>query len=432
MLQPQTNEFLKSQTGKMVLGLILGDGTIAKSRFEHTQRSLYWEYSRHISMQFQREFPNLLTPKILNQFFYTKSSQNPESLTTYKSQTFYTKSDSIFKELYNVFYPNGKKVIPMTIVEEYFTEESLLYLYFDDGQVGRYAHSGLGLCLCNFDEQELIQFRDFLTHKFQLEIQIHHQKQYLILDVQMNSSKQLLSRFNKINQKVQIADSVGLIWPTKIELKRVDSLPKKYFGNRQSEVFLKNPLESMNVGQAYTNQSNQNKIIGILQGFVVGGANFIQNKEDQTGYIRLHLQKDAPGIKCILSLLKQRKPKIKDLDKHKFHIGISIDQPLMIHLQDIVDYKSQIKDLNQSSCVQNDWFWTALFAYKGRDLSHQRGGFTIGLNHLTVEQVQYLSNILNKVYFLETSLRYRDKKMKASIYIPVKNCDKFYRLFSID
>ena len=104
----------------------------------------------------------------------------------------------------------------------------------------------------------------------------------------------------------------------------------------------------------------------------------------------------------------------------------------MIHLKDIVNSKSQIKDLNQSSCVQNDWFWTALFAYKGRDLSHQRGGFTIGLNHLTVEQVQYLSNILNKVYFLETSLRYRDKKMKASIYIPVKNCDKFYRLFSID
>ena len=130
MLQPQTNEFLKSQTGKMVLGLILGDGTIAKSRFEHTQRSLYWEYSRHISMQFQREFPNLLTPKILNQFFYTKSSQNPESLTTYKSQTFYTKSDSIFKELYNVFYPNGKKVIPMTIVEEYFTYVEYFTYYF--------------------------------------------------------------------------------------------------------------------------------------------------------------------------------------------------------------------------------------------------------------------------------------------------------------
>lgn len=181
MLQPQTNEFLKSQTGKMFLGLILGDGTIAKSRFEHTQRSLYWEYSRHISMQFQREFPNLLTPKILNQFFYPKSNQNPESLTTYKSQTFYTKHGAIFKELYNVFYPNGKKIIPMTIVEEYFTEESLLYLYLDDGRVGRYAHSGLGLCLCNFDEQELIQFRDFLTHKFQLKIQIHPEKQYYVL-----------------------------------------------------------------------------------------------------------------------------------------------------------------------------------------------------------------------------------------------------------
>ena len=121
LLSAETTQFLQSKTGKMFLGLILGDGTLSKCRFEHSQRSLYWEYSKHINQQFQKEFSNLLTPKILNQLFYIKSRQNPESLTTYNSQTFYTKRHSIFEELSTLFYPNGKKIMPMEMLRNTIT-----------------------------------------------------------------------------------------------------------------------------------------------------------------------------------------------------------------------------------------------------------------------------------------------------------------------
>ena len=68
----QTSNFLKSQTGQMFIGLILGDGTLTPYRFEHSQRNTYWEYSKHISQQFQTQYPQLLTPKIFNDFFYLK------------------------------------------------------------------------------------------------------------------------------------------------------------------------------------------------------------------------------------------------------------------------------------------------------------------------------------------------------------------------
>lgn len=73
-----------------------------------------------------------------------------------------------------------------------------------------------------------------------------------------------------------------------------------------------------------------------------------------------------------------------------------------------------------------------MFLYKGRDLSYQRGGLTIGCNHLLVEQTDELSSFLNYSYGFETVLRYRNSKSKASIYIPVKNRDKFLRFIGLN
>ena len=115
-ISQQTHQFLKSQTGQIVLGLILGDATITPHRFEHSQQGLYWEYSKYISQQFQNEYPQLLTPKMRNEFFYTRQRNNLESPRTYVSQTFYTKRHDIFRELRQIFYPNGIKIIPIEIL----------------------------------------------------------------------------------------------------------------------------------------------------------------------------------------------------------------------------------------------------------------------------------------------------------------------------
>lgn len=75
LLSSQIHGFFKSKTGQMTIGLIIGDGTLTPHRFEHSKRSLYYEYSKHISEQFQKEYPELLTPKMRDDFFMLGKKQ---------------------------------------------------------------------------------------------------------------------------------------------------------------------------------------------------------------------------------------------------------------------------------------------------------------------------------------------------------------------
>lgn len=426
LLSQQADNFLKSRTGQMFIGLIIGDGTLTPYRFEHSQRNTYWEYSQHISQQFQNEYPHLLTPKISKDHFYLKRRVNPESLIIYSSQTFYTKRHSIFKELYTIFYPNGKKILPMNIIEEYFTEISLLYLYLDDGRVGKYARSGLGLDLYNFDEQELIKFQKFLMKRFELEITIQNQNQYKVLYVKIESSKQLLFRFNQLSE---IVDSIGLIGQTKLHL-------KKGIVQTQKLQFLK-PRENFNIIHTHQIDSIEkaDQLAGVLQGFIVGGANFSWNKNCRTGYLRLYFKAQTPFTDSLLILFNQNKIQIKVTSSSKnLRIGVKVNQPLSPYVKEIIDSQGLIKNVAHTSCIYNNWFWKVLCAYKGRNLHArtQRGGLTIGLNHLSIQNVRNLSDYLNKVYFLKTRLHYRDQQTKASIYIPVQGREKFLKIFEIE
>ena len=426
-ISQQTHQFLKSKTGQMVLGLILGDGTVRPYRFEHSQRSLYWEYSKHISQEFQNEYPQLLTPKIKTHYYYIKQRVNPESLTTYTSQTFYTKRHPIWKELYSMFYPNGIKIIPINLIQEYFTKRSLFYLYLDDGRVARYAYSGLSLCLCAFNITELNDFRSFLLKYFELETSIHQYKQYPVIYVKMSSSKQLIYEFLQL---IETVNSIGLIGQIKLQFKKVllyqtpklDTLP-----NLKLNSIHLNLLEP-----ALTEKNNQLlMLVGVLQGFIVGGANFRWNKDYQTGYLRLRLKNATSFSDWVLTVLKQTQLKITSTGTN-LQIGVKIDNILNEYVKEVVNSEGLVKDLSQLCCIQNTWFWRTLFLYKGTNLKHQRGGFLIRLNHLEGEDVIKISNAFNNFYGFESSVRYRANTEKPSIYIPVKNRNKFCQLANID
>ena len=181
LVSQQADQFLKSKTGQMFMGLILGDGTLTHSRFEHSQTYRYYEYSKHISQQFQKQYPHLLTPKILSHHFRERKRIHPESLIHYQSQVFYTKNHDLFRELRKSFYPDGKKILPIKIIEMYFTEESLLYLYLDDGTIGRQSQNKLSLCLCNFATLELESFQSFLNRRFSYQTTIHSKTRYPLI-----------------------------------------------------------------------------------------------------------------------------------------------------------------------------------------------------------------------------------------------------------
>lgn len=412
-LSLQTIQFLRSETGQMFLGLVLGDGGISKGRFEHSQRGLYWEYSKWISLQFQNFYPELITLKITKEFFYKRQHTNPESPTIYISQTFYTKRHSIFIELYNVFYPNNTKIIPMEIVREYFTEISLLYLYLDDGKIARQNDSGLSLCLCNFTDNQLKEFQFFLMEKWKYKTSLQKDRQYLLIYFLMESTTKLLNRFTKMSEIIHF---VGIIAPTKLQKKTI----------LVSKAILE--IQNSQLDYSLTDKTKiSNQLEGLLQGFIVGGSHFRWNADSQTGYLRLRLKKDRRFTECVLNILKQFNYKVTHTDV-SIHVGIKLNNNRLVN--QVLSSEGTINDLSQSLCVTNSWFWRTLFSYKGRDLITQRAGLTIGLNHLPVKTVDQLSNFLNNQYSLETSLRYRKNKTKASIYIPVHNREAFYTIIN--
>ena len=74
-----------------------------------------------------------------------------------------------FNSIYEEFYKNGKKHIPITLVNNYFSRLSLAILYMDDGNKTKNGYTIATMC---FNREEINEFRAFLLRKFNLETSI--------------------------------------------------------------------------------------------------------------------------------------------------------------------------------------------------------------------------------------------------------------------
>lgn len=122
---------------------------------------------------------------------------------TYISQTFYTKRNDIWRELYKILYPNG-----ILHKQVYY-----IYILMIVELVDVLPSHGLGFALCNFNAVELDWFCSFLLEQYALQATIHKQNQYWDVYIDMESTKRLLSRFLTLSDTV---DSIGLIGKTKL------------------------------------------------------------------------------------------------------------------------------------------------------------------------------------------------------------------------
>src|SRR5690349_2770352 len=122
-------EFTLTKNQKeMVVGLLLGDlnaqnlGVNARLRF--AQGTVHKDYLNWLYEQFQDLCPQ--DPKILIQKPHIRTGK------VYSSIWFNTNSLPCFNELYNLFYLDGRKVVPMNI-GDLLTPLGLAYWIADDG-----------------------------------------------------------------------------------------------------------------------------------------------------------------------------------------------------------------------------------------------------------------------------------------------------------
>nr|YP_008964982.1 LAGLIDADG endonuclease [Annulohypoxylon stygium]AHB33541.1 LAGLIDADG endonuclease [Annulohypoxylon stygium] len=164
------------------IGIILSDAAIQKSNVGGDAR-----------LQFKQKYSQL---EYLYSVFFELShycSQSPSVYTTivhkkkHYALSFTTRSLPCITELYDIFYPEGKKIIPNNIYE-LLTWRALVHWIEGDGTYS----SGITIQTQSFTNQEIVLLMNVLIIKFRLDCSIHVQGSYSVLYIKSKSIKQNL------------------------------------------------------------------------------------------------------------------------------------------------------------------------------------------------------------------------------------------------
>jgi hypothetical protein len=161
----KTSVNLSDELKQILVGCLLGDVNINKQekrqnpRLKFEQGLLHKEYLLHLFSLF--EVFCLTEPKIYN--------PKPDKRTgkVYSTIKFQTRSLPCFKELFEIFYPEGKKIVPLNI-GDLMTPLSLAFWLSDDGTFEK-SHSIVILCTDSFTLEEVERLINVLNDKWNLE-----------------------------------------------------------------------------------------------------------------------------------------------------------------------------------------------------------------------------------------------------------------------
>lgn len=184
------NYFQKSA----LIGSLLGDSSISKKYILNIGHGLKQEeYYKH---KIQLLSPNI---KFLE---YRREKIDKRTNNLYISLQAYSNKYEDIVNLKELLYINDKKEITKEILKD-FNEISLAYLYMDDGNYEKY---GAKIALCNFSDDSLILFQNFLKNKWNIDTSIHKDKTLYIkanskkIFIQLISSYIIPSMLYKINK----------------------------------------------------------------------------------------------------------------------------------------------------------------------------------------------------------------------------------------
>ena len=173
------NYFQKSA----LIGSLLGDSSISKKYILNIGHGLKQEeYYIH---KIQLLSPNI---KFLE---YRREKVDKRTNNLYISLQAYSNKYEDIVNLRELLYINGKKEITKEILKD-FNEISLAYLFMDDGNYEKY---GAKIALCNFSDNSLILFQNFLKNKWNIDTSTHKDKTLYIKANSKKIFKQLISSY---------------------------------------------------------------------------------------------------------------------------------------------------------------------------------------------------------------------------------------------
>lgn len=166
----------------IIIGILLSDATLQRvneggdARLQFKQKYGQFEYLYSVFFllcHYCSKGPSLNKVLLHNKIFYALS--------------FTTRSLPCITELYDLFYPKGKKIIPRNIYD-LLTWEALAHWIQGDGTYS----SGITIQTQSFSIKEIVLLINVLIIKFQLECSIHTQEKYKVIYIKSKSIKKNL------------------------------------------------------------------------------------------------------------------------------------------------------------------------------------------------------------------------------------------------
>nr|QVG61594.1 hypothetical protein [Rhizoctonia sp.] len=183
LTKAEQEQFVLTEELKAILvGLLLGDLYAEKlainARFKFKQSTIHEGYLIHLYELFKTFCPQ--GPKM----DYTTLSGK-----VYSSLYFKTYSLPCFGELYNSFYPFGRKIVPLNI-GELLTPSSLAYWVADDGSFNQTYRIVILNTQC-FSWEEVNLLAEIINNKFKLNCTINKSRNGFVIRISRNSLKDL-------------------------------------------------------------------------------------------------------------------------------------------------------------------------------------------------------------------------------------------------
>lgn len=151
----------------VLISLAIGDGCIYKSKGNKNYR-MNLAHSVKQKDYFLEKYNQLKSFIEVDYFIETqKHSKTGKKYTCYKFQT---KVHPFYTEMHNMFYKNGKKIIPANI-NEMLSEKVLAYKYFDDGTK---TTSGYSIAMNDYDNHSIELLKKAIHKNFDIECNIHY------------------------------------------------------------------------------------------------------------------------------------------------------------------------------------------------------------------------------------------------------------------
>jgi hypothetical protein len=167
---------------QVLIGSLLGDrhlekrGNGVRAKFEQTNRNVEYLMWFHKFFAIQGYCSNE-TPKLFKQI--------KKNNFVYYGYKFRTYSFSSFTWLYESFYINKVKHLPINLLSELLTPMALAIWFIDDGSL---LGKGYKIATSCFEKEELDKLCELLYNKYNLECSLHKDKEYFNLYIKSASA----------------------------------------------------------------------------------------------------------------------------------------------------------------------------------------------------------------------------------------------------